>query len=81
MKFSRFRGQDYVALLLAFALLVAVMGATISIIYATVHDERRTVTDSSTQLLTALFGGIIGILGAYIGTNGIHKDKDDDKKD
>lgn len=73
-------GRDRVALLLAAALFTAVAFASVSILYATIVNERRSVTDATTQLLTALFGGIVGILGAYIGTK--HDDDDqggDDK--
>jgi hypothetical protein len=63
--------------MLAAALLVAVVLASISILYATVVNERRVVGDAATQLLTALFGGIVGILGAYIGAGSAPPDDTD----
>ena len=66
------------ALVLAAALFTAVLIVCISLLYAVIVNERRSVSDAANNLLTMLFGGIIAILGGYIGANG---DKPEDKHD
>lgn len=78
---GRFPGRDYVALLLAFSLFLVVFGASFALVYATVVNEERVVSDSATQLLTALFGGIIAILGAYVGAESRNGQPHDDDRD
>ena len=71
-------GRDLVALLLAAALFVAVAFASASVLYGVIVNERRNLGDAATQLLTALFGGIVGILGAYVGSTKSERKEDDD---
>lgn len=62
-------GKDLVALILAVALFSAVVLVCISLLYAVIVNERRSVSDAANNLLTMLFGGIIAILGGYIGAS------------
>ena len=74
-------GRDLVALLLAAALFVAVAFASVAVLYGVIINERRNLGDAATQLLTALFGGLVGILGAYVGAGGPDDPDDDDEED
>ena len=71
-------GRDLVALLLAFALLLAVVLVCVSLLYAVIVNERRSVSDAANNLLTMLFGGIIAILGGYIGASMNGKEQEHD---
>lgn len=71
-------GRDLVALLLALAILIAVAFTSVSLLYGVIVNERRTVTDAAVNLMTMLFGGIIAILGGYVGAG---KDDDDPDED
>jgi Na+-transporting NADH:ubiquinone oxidoreductase subunit NqrC len=60
------RGRELVALVLAVGLaagIVIICGAVA--INAVQHQEP--LSDNATQVLTAAFGGIVGVLGAYLG--------------
>jgi hypothetical protein len=63
------RARDLVAFVLAFALLVAVVGAFIAVLVNIIDQQSPapTLGENTTQVLTGLVGGIIGVLGAYIG--------------
>jgi hypothetical protein len=77
MKFRNLSGRDYVALILAVALLLAVVFTSVSLLYAVIVNERRNLSDAATNLMTMLFGGVIAILGGYIGAVVDNKKKDD----
>ena len=63
------RPDDVVALVLAAALTIAVtlIGLAIVINVAQGHNPNPTLGENTTQVLTATVGGIIGILGTYLG--------------
>jgi hypothetical protein len=56
-----------VALALAIALGLAVVCITVGVLYDAIFSEGPGLSDNATQLLTAAFGGVIGVLGSYIG--------------
>jgi hypothetical protein len=59
---------DLVAVLLCVALLLAVaaIGAALVANVALGHDP-ATLGENSTQVLTAVVGGLVGVLGSYLG--------------
>ena len=62
--------RDVVALTLAVGICTAVNAITAAILWAALFhksDVNGGISDNATQVLTAAFGGIIGILGSYIG--------------
>jgi hypothetical protein len=63
---------DRAALVLALALALAVflIGLAIVINVAQGHNPNPTLGENTTQVLTATIGGIIGILGSYLGRRG-----------
>jgi hypothetical protein len=63
-------GRDLSALVIAVGLSVAVCSITFAVLYdAIAHPADAGLSDNATQVLTAAFGGIIGILGTYVGFN------------
>ena len=63
----------------------AVATVTIGVLYDAISSSGPGLSDNATQLLTAAFGGIIGILGTYVGyaagSDRFGKRGDDDEPD
>ena len=62
-------GVDLVALVLAIALGVTVVLIMVSALINVVDHQAPTPTlgENTTQVLTSAIGGVVGILGAYVG--------------
>lgn len=70
---------DLVAIILAAGLSLALLLMTAATIYAiAVTHAERGLGENGTQVLTGLTGGIIGVLGAYVGYRFGAKRRDDD---
>ncbi len=59
--------RDLVAIILAVGLCLAVNSVTFAVLYDAIFSAGPGLSDNATQLLTTAFGGIVGILGAYLG--------------
>jgi|SRR5215472_13683133 len=59
--------RDRVVLVLAIGLSLAVLFVTAGVLYDAIFSEGPGLSDNATQLLTTAFGGMIGVLGSYIG--------------
>ena len=55
------------AVVLACGLVFAVASLTVGVVYDAIASAGPGLSDNATQVLVAAFGGIIGILGTYIG--------------
>jgi ABC-type uncharacterized transport system permease subunit len=60
-------GRDRVALVLALSLGFAVFTVTFAVLYDAIFSKGPGLSDNATTLLTTAFGGIIGVLGSYVG--------------
>ena len=60
-------GKDWVALVLAVGLASAVNMLTFGVLYDAIFSRESGLSENATQILVAAFGGIIGVLGGYIG--------------
>lgn len=60
-------GKDWVAIVLAIGLTSAVNCITLAVLYDAIVSEGPGLSENATQILIAAFGGIIGILGGYLG--------------
>ena len=60
-------GRDLVMLTLAFGLVFAVDAVTVGVLYDAIRSAGPGLSDNATQVLTTAFGGIIGVLGSYVG--------------
>jgi len=60
------RGRDVVAIVLALGVSLGLAGLAIAACWA-VAVEGETLSENATQVLTGVFGGVIGILGTFIG--------------
>jgi hypothetical protein len=65
------RTTDIVAIILAAGIAFALNVITVAILWAAAHrlgvDVTSGISENGTQLLTGWGGGIIGVLGSYIG--------------
>lgn len=70
-RFARWRPVDWIALVLALSLgLAVVLILVVSAIQITRGSfPQVNLSENATQVLTAGIGGFIGLLGAYIGLN------------
>jgi hypothetical protein len=62
-------GVDLIALVLAVSLGIAIVMIMVSAIINVVDHQAPTPTlgENTTQVLTSAMGGVVGILGAYVG--------------
>lgn len=60
-------GKDWVAIILAIGLSVGVNCLTIGVLYDAIVSSQSGLSENATQILVASFGGMIGVLGSYIG--------------
>lgn len=65
------RSVDWIALILAAGLSLTIVLIIVVSAIQVVHGSfpQVTLSENATQLLIAVTGGVIGILGAYIGVN------------
>ena len=59
--------RDVVAAILAGGLVVAVDLITFAVLWDAIASQGPGLSDNATQILTTAFGGILGVLGAYLG--------------
>jgi hypothetical protein len=59
--------RDWVAILLAVGIATAINVVTAGVLYDAIFSQGPGLSDNATQLLTTAFGGIIGVLGSYVG--------------
>jgi len=57
----------WVAIILAVGIATAVNLITIAVLYDAIFSQGPGLSENATQVLTTAFGGIIGVLGAYVG--------------
>jgi len=74
---------DHVAVILAIALALAVVMIMTGVILNVVSHKNPTPTlgENSTQVITAIIGGLIGVLGGYIGARTRRPEDDDERKE
>ena len=81
------RARDLVALVLAVGLVTAVNAVTLGVLYDAIRSAGPGLSENATQVLTGAFGGIVGVLGAYLGfkaglqANGLDDDQADADSD
>jgi len=70
---------DHVAVILALALLLAVALVMTAVILNVVSHKNPTPTlgENATQVVVAVMGGLIGVLGGYVGARTRRPDDDD----
>lgn len=62
--------RDWVAIILAFGLCVAVLCFTSAVLWDALHSEDAGLSDNATQVLTMAIAGMIGLIGGYLGAKG-----------
>lgn len=60
-------GRDWVAIILAVGLAAAINTITAAVLYDAIAGDQPGLSENATQILVASFGGIIGVLGSYVG--------------
>jgi hypothetical protein len=61
------RATDWVAIILAVGLILALNLITAGVLYDAIFSAGPGLSENATQILTLAFGGIVGILGSYVG--------------
>jgi hypothetical protein len=61
------RGRDTAAVVLAIGIALAVNAVTLGVLWDAIRSEGPGLSSNATQVLTTAFGGIIGVLGSYLG--------------
>lgn len=64
---TRAPSRDWVAMVLALGLVLAMNTFTAAVLYDAIHGDAPGLSENATQVLTGWGGGIIGILGAVFG--------------
>lgn len=59
--------REWVAIILAVGIAIAINCVTIGVLYDAIFSKGPGLSENATQVLTTAFGGIIGVLGAYVG--------------
>lgn len=59
--------RDWVALVLALALALAMNLLMFGVVYDAVRSDTPGLSENATQIITTAFGGILGVLGSYLG--------------
>ncbi len=72
------RARDAVGIILAVGLATAVNAVTLATLIDALRSQGPGLSENATQVLTGAFGGIIGILGAYVGFRAGERKADDD---
>lgn len=73
-------GRTVVAIVLAVGIATAINVITIAVLWTAVADRsdvRGGLSENATQILTTAFGGMIGVLGAYLGFRAGQEDRPD----
>jgi hypothetical protein len=60
-------GRDWVAIYLAIGIATALNLITLGVLYDAITSEGPGLSSNATQVLVMGFGGIIGVLGSYLG--------------
>lgn len=60
-------GKDWVALVLTVGLCSGVNFITIGVLIDAIRNESPGLSENATQILVAAFGGMVGVIGSYIG--------------
>jgi hypothetical protein len=61
------QGKDWVALTLAIGIATAINCLTVAVLWDAIVSAGPGLSENATQVLTAAFGGMVGVLGSYIG--------------
>jgi hypothetical protein len=60
-------GKDWVAVIIAVGICTAMNTFTFAVLYDAIFSKGSGLSENATQVLTGWGGGLIGILGAYVG--------------
>ena len=72
-------GARPVALVLAIAVGIALDVLAVTVVVAVITDDPIHITENAAQLLSAVFGGVVAALAAYLGYHaGTDRDRPDD---
>jgi hypothetical protein len=72
----RDHAREWVAIILAFGFVLALNMITAAVLYDALFSRLAGLSENATQILTAGFGAIAGLLGAYLGARGVNASRD-----
>lgn len=66
-------GRDTIAVILAVGLATGVNLITFAALYDALRSDTPGLSENATQIMTTAFGGIVGVLGGYIGGRAVER--------
>jgi hypothetical protein len=60
-------GRDLVAIILAIGLAMSLLTIVAAVMYDAVRSDTPGLSENATQILTGWGGGVVGVLGSYLG--------------
>lgn len=73
--------REWTAIILAIGLGTAINAITIAVLIDAIVSDGPGLSENATQILTTAFGGIIGVLGSYIGYRSASSSRDQGQAD
>src|SRR5262245_31304887 len=73
-------GRQWVAIILAVGIATAINLITFAVLYDAIFSAGPGLSENATQILTTAFGGIIGVLGAYLGFRAGRAESEDEER-
>ena len=74
-------GRDWTAIILAVGLGLAINTITVAVLIDAIVSNGPGLSENATQILTTAFGGIIGVLGSYVGYRAASSSRDQGQAD
>jgi sulfite exporter TauE/SafE len=79
---ERNSARDWVAVILALGIATAINMLMIAVLWDAVRSDTPGLSENSTQVIIAGFGGIVGILGGYLGGRAVERaQRDGDERE
>lgn len=73
--------RDAVAIILAVGLSVALIMLMTGVLWDAVRSDTPGISENATQIITGAFGGIVGVLGSFVGYKAGEKHAADTARD
>lgn len=69
-------GREWVAIVLAVGLAVSLVIMVSAVFYDALRSDTPGLSENATQILTGWGGGVVGVLGGYIGGRAVERSRD-----
>lgn len=66
-------GRDWVAVILAIGIATALNLLMFAVLWDALRSDTPGISENATQVIIAAFGGIVGVLGGYVGGRAVER--------